>query len=34
MDHLTGEFYIDEYDLKKFGCDVKIEAGFYSFRTF
>ena len=27
----TGEFYIDEVVLdKKGGCDLKIEAGFYS----
>ena len=27
---LTGEFYIDEYNLEKFDCEIKIEAGFYS----
>ena len=26
----TGEFYIDEVVLDKYGCDLKIEAGFYS----
>ena len=26
----TGEFYIDEVILDKYGCDLKIEAGFYS----
>ena len=26
----TGEFYIDEVILDKYGCDLKIDAGFYS----
>ena len=26
----TGEFYIDEVILDKYGCDLKIVAGFYS----
>ena len=25
-----GEFYIDEFTIKQFGADIKIEAGFYS----
>ena len=25
-----GEFYMDEFTIKQFGADIKIEAGFYS----
>ena len=25
-----GEFYIDEFTINQFGCDIKFEAGFYT----